>query len=180
MAADTVADHVRMIEVRRRPCDCGVAIVTVIATCNMRRSFSFRSEAIVTGTAASQDLGMVHRDRGLPCRLAVTVFANVGRLNMRGTFSCGIEAVMAANAITKYIAVIEDGGNPCGRVVTIVALAARGNMGGRLSGRLNAIVAGDATTGYGCVIHKSNCAPTRCDMTVRALPKCHDMISGFR
>jgi len=89
------------------------------------------------------------------------------------------DAVVATNAIAKNSGVIEDSGCPRDRVVAIVALIAGGDMSGRLSGRLDAVVTGGTTAGQGRVIHKSNCAPTGGDMTVRALSGCIDMIRGF-
>ena len=179
MAAHAIANDVRVIEVRRSPGDSSVAIVAVIAARDMRRIFPFCGEAVMTGAATSQHLRVVYRKHRLPRRRAVAIFANSRRLDMSWTLSACSNAVVAANAITENVAVIEDSGYPRDRVVAIVALIAGRNVRRRLSGRLKAVVASDATACYGRVIHKGDCAPTRGDMTIRALSGCHDMIGGF-
>ena len=133
----------------------------------------------MAGAATAQHLRVVNRNRGLPHKRAVAVFANVRRLNMCGTLSCCSNAVVAANAITENVGMVEDGGEPRGCVVAVVALVAGGDVHRCLARRLGAVMAGNATPGYGCVIHESDCAPTRGNMTVGARSECHHMIGGF-
>jgi len=49
-----------------------------------------------------------------------------------------------------------------------------------LAGRLCAVVATDTAAGYGCVIHKSDRAPARSDVAIRAFSRRHNMIGRFR
>lgn len=78
VVAGRAARHdVRVIEVRRDPCNCRMAVVAVMAGGNMVRMFSRRGNAVVTASAAAQNLGVVDEDHGLPCTGAVAVFAHV-------------------------------------------------------------------------------------------------------
>lgn len=47
MAIKTVARNVDVIEIRWQPADCGMAVVTVVATVDVRRCFTSRDYAIV-------------------------------------------------------------------------------------------------------------------------------------
>ena len=63
--------------------------------------------------------------------------------------------------------------------MTVDALVAGGDMSRCFSGRLDTVVAGYATAGYGCVIHKSDYAPVRGDMTIGTFSRRHYMIGWF-
>ena len=55
--------------------------------------------------------------------------------------------------------------------MTVVALISGGDVGRRLSGRLNAVVTADTIASYGGVIHESDHAPVRRNVTVGAFTR---------
>ena len=76
VAARAVAHNINMIEIRRNPADCRVAIVAGFTTRNVCRRLAGRDIAVVTGLAASNNLSVVYHHRRRPKVDAVTVFAN--------------------------------------------------------------------------------------------------------
>ncbi len=53
MAAEAIVDDIGVVEVRGCPCNGGMAVVTVIATGDVRRVFAGRLDAVMTGTASA-------------------------------------------------------------------------------------------------------------------------------
>ena len=76
-----------------------MAVVAIRAAGDVRRVLAGRGDAVMAGSASTDHLSVVDRDRGLKQRRAVTVFADVGRLNMRRALACGSSAVVTANAV---------------------------------------------------------------------------------
>lgn len=95
MAADTITDDIRMVEICGQPGNRAVAIVTGVATGNMRGVFAGGICAVVAGTATSQDLGVIHGYCRHKHIRAVAVFANIGRLHVRRASADGVRTVMA-------------------------------------------------------------------------------------
>lgn len=60
VATGTVGRNTCVIEVRRRPRDRRMAIIAIVAAGQMRRVLASGGDAIVTGAATAQDLGMIH------------------------------------------------------------------------------------------------------------------------
>ena len=126
MTADAVAGYVYVVEVRGDPCRRHVAIVTGVATLNMRRVLAGGHGAVVAGSARADDLQMVDRVGGRPDQVVMAILAEVGRIDVSGTLARCLDTVMAARTVVDDIGVIEVGRNPrVGRmaVVTIVAAA---------------------------------------------------------
>ena len=77
VTADAVTTYVRMIEIRRQPGDCSVAIVAVVAARDVCRMFARGRGAVVTGSATTQYLRVIYGNRWNPYSDAVTILANV-------------------------------------------------------------------------------------------------------
>ena len=84
-----------------------MAIVAGIAACDMSWMFAGRGNAVMTRSASSDDLSMVHRTDWCPDIGGVAVFADIARLNVREILACGICTVVAVNAVVRNVRVIE-------------------------------------------------------------------------
>ena len=109
VAAETIVDDIDVVEIRRSPRDSCVAVIAVVATCDMRRVFAGRSHAVVARATGAEDLRMVNREDGLPDVGAMAVFTDVARLDVRLVFAGGIGAVMTFGAATSKVCMIEVG-----------------------------------------------------------------------
>ena len=107
MTAEAVVHDVRMVKIRRYPCDCCVTVVAIVAAGDVGRVFADRRNAIVTRAADADYLRVVYGVCGHPRIRVMAVFANVACLNMRKAFACGIGAVVATKAVARDIDVIE-------------------------------------------------------------------------
>lgn len=96
-----------------------MTVVTIIATRNVRRMFAGRRIAVVAGSAATEDLRMVHGVGWHPDIAVVAVLANVCRLNVSRILADRCDAVVAVDAITNDAGVIKIGGQPPGRRVAV-------------------------------------------------------------
>ena len=121
VAVTATADDIGMIENRRNPCIGSMAVVTVVATRKMRRSFTRRDDIVMTRHTSSDDLCMVYRNSRLPERGVVTVLTGIRRLNMRHVFAGCFVAVMTVETISNIISVIKYGRNPGDRLMAVVA-----------------------------------------------------------
>ena len=59
VATRTIVNDVGMVEGRRCPCNGRMAVVAVVAATDMRRVLAGRCHAVKTGTAGTEDLGVV-------------------------------------------------------------------------------------------------------------------------
>ncbi len=59
-----------------------MAVVAVVAACNVVRCLTRRRYSVMAGAATPQDLGMVHRESRRPKVGRVAIFANVRSLNV--------------------------------------------------------------------------------------------------
>jgi len=82
-------------------------------------------------------------------------------------FSGGIYAVVAADAVARYVPVIESSRYPGIWLVTVVAVAARLDVVRRLARRYDAVVTRTAAAGHSRMIHEEDRCPRRCRMAVR-------------
>ena len=104
VAARTTIDDIRVIEVRRRPANRRVTVVAGIAGGQVGRVLARCGNAIMTGAAGTDDLGMVHGEYRCEhvCRMAV--LANIAGLNVRQMLAGGLGAVVAAGAVVAVVA----------------------------------------------------------------------------
>lgn len=128
VATDAVAHDIDMIEVGRNPRRRCMAIITGIATDDVRRIFAGRNRAVVTGRTGADYLRVVHDVRRHPEHAVVAVLAHGRGLNMGGVLAGRVRAVMAARAITGDADVIEIRRDPGDRRMAVVAGIAAQDM----------------------------------------------------
>jgi len=107
VAAYTIARDVQVVEGRRTPCNCCVAIVAGFAADEVCRVLASRDYAVVTGVAGTDDLRMVDRVYGCKYIGVMAVLANIAGLNMFYILANGIHAVMAVNTGTGDVQMIK-------------------------------------------------------------------------
>ena len=73
-----------------------MTIVAGVAAGNMSRVLSGCGDAVMTGAASSQYLGVIDGHHGCPEIRGVAVFADIRRLNVRSILAGPVRAVMAA------------------------------------------------------------------------------------
>ena len=82
VAAYAIARDVQMVEGRRSPCNCRVAIVAGFAANKVCRVLASRCYAIVTGVAGAGDLRMVNGKYGRKYIGVVAILTNIAGLNV--------------------------------------------------------------------------------------------------
>ena len=92
-----------------------MAILTIIATCDVCCILAGCSQSIVAGTACSQHLRMINRVRRCPYIRIVAVLANVSCLNVGLALTCCLDAIVATHTIAGDTDVIKIGRQPAGR-----------------------------------------------------------------
>lgn len=144
MAAHTVVGDVDVIEVCRDPSVRRVAVVAVVAACDMCRVLALGGHAVMTREACADDLGVVDGIGRRKRHHVVAILANVGRIEVRSILADGLHAVMAAEAIARDGGVVEVRRCPRGRYMAVVAIVTAGDMRRMFTRCRNAVVAGDA------------------------------------
>ena len=140
MAAEAIARDVDVIEVRGQPAGRRMTVVAVVATSDMRRVLTCSRQAVMTGAAAADDLGVVHRIHRRPYVAVMAVFANVCRLHVRQGLTGGFDAVVAAETVSDYAGVVKIGRPPgTARMAVITGIAAV-DMCGVLAGGRDTVV----------------------------------------
>ena len=125
VAADAASDSVRVVEECRCPGNRRVAIVTIVTTVDMGWMLTCSYRAVMAGGTAAYNLRMVDPVCGCKEDAVMTVLADIGRLDMRRVLADGLCAVVAAEAIARYVDVIEVGRYPTvGRVAIVTGIAA--------------------------------------------------------
>ena len=107
VAADTVVDDVRVVEVGWQPRDGGVAVVAIVAAGNMRRMLANRYYTVMAGAAGADDLRMVNRKCRNPGVWCMAIFADNTGKNMVGVLAGCIRTVVAARTIASDIDVVK-------------------------------------------------------------------------
>ncbi len=92
-----------------------MTVVTIIAAGDVRRVFAGRRDAVMTGAAGTQYLGVIHGSHRRPHIGVMAVFTNISRLYMCKILTGCCCAVMAADAVTRDIDVIENSWSPGNR-----------------------------------------------------------------
>jgi len=179
VATHAIAHDVSVIEVRRGPCDSGVAIIAIVAACDMRWVLAGRSDTVVTRGTTAEDLCVIDGYYRCPNRWDVATFTNVRCLDMHGTFAGRIRTVMAIHAIAHDTHVIEVRRHPGhGGVAVITVITAR-NMRRMFTGGGNTVVTG-ATAAQHLGVIDSNCwLPYRRAVAVLANVRCLNMSRAF-
>ncbi len=157
-----------MVEISRQPARRGVAVVAVGATINVPLVLACRDDAVVAGSAGSDDLRVIDRKDGNPDIRCVAVLADVAGLDVGQVLASGLGAVVAAETIAGDVDVIEVCRHPACRGVAVVAVGATGDMRGVLAGCGEAVVTGAAGTQYLRVIDSIGWCPDVAVMAVFA------------
>lgn len=107
MAANTIAGNVHVVEIRREPGDSAVTIIAGIAARDVGWVLARCSYAVMTGSAAPDDLRVIDCQNRRPGVRCVAVLADVRRLDVCGCLSGRVRPVVATNAITRDVCMIE-------------------------------------------------------------------------
>lgn len=107
MTANTVVNDVGVVKISRRPGDCCVAVVAIIATRDMCGMFAGGRDAIVAGTTRSDDLGVIHGECRNPGIRRMAILANIGGLNVRCIFTGRIGTIVATKTVTRNVYVVK-------------------------------------------------------------------------
>jgi len=168
VATDAITYDTGMIEVRRCPGDRCVAVVAVVAACNMGLMFSGCRNAVVANGTAAQHLCVIDSHYRRPNCRAMTILADVRCLYMRRVLARRIRGVVTGHAIACDIDVIEICGQPCGGGMAIVAVITARDMHRVFSGRSNAIMTSAAVAQYLSMVDSGHRPPDRCAVAVLA------------
>jgi len=123
-----------------------VTVVAIIATGDMRWVLACRNDAVVTGAASADDLGVVHGECWNPDIGIVTVFANFRCQNVRRILAGCFNAIVAACTIAGDTYVIEIRGQPTDCRMTVVTIVTACDMRWMLACCRSAIVARATST----------------------------------
>lgn len=107
VAADAVARNADVIEGGRQPGHCRVAVVTGITTGDMCRVFAGRGSAVVTGTAAADDLRVIDSISRRPNDVVMAIFADIAGLHVGRTLAGCLRTIVTINTIAGDVDVIE-------------------------------------------------------------------------
>lgn len=119
MASRAVTGDGRVIKIRRRPGDRRVAVVAIVAACEVRRMLAGRRSTVVARSAAAKYLGVVDPVGWYPGDRVVAVFAHIGGLNVGSILARRFGAVMAAHTVAGDVDVIEIRWDPARRVMAV-------------------------------------------------------------
>lgn len=175
VATHAVACNVSVIEVGRCPGDGGVAIVAVVAACDMCWVLAGRNDTVVTCGTTAEDLCVIDGHDRVPDRWAVAIFTNVRCLNMHGVFAGRIRTVMAIHAVAHNIHVIEVRRHPGNGGVAVFTVIAARNMCRMFASGSNTVVTGATTAQHLGVVDGDCRRPYRRAMAVLANVRCLNM-----
>jgi len=130
-----------------------MTIVTGFATGYMRRVLATRSDAVMTGSARTNDLRVIdHIDRR-PHIGVVAVLADIRCLNVRRVLAGSSHTVMAVTAVIYDVRVIEVGGEPANRRVAVITVDTARDVRRVLADRGDAVVTGAASPQHLRMVH---------------------------
>jgi hypothetical protein len=166
MTVGAVARDVRVVEVRWRPPDGRVAIITVVATGEVGRMFAGGGIAVMTGTATTEYLCVINSYYWQPTNRVMAILTDVSGLYVGRILAGRVRAVVAARAITGDVDMIEVRGDPTGGRVTIVAIVAADDVIGIFASRDYPVMTGAAGADHITVIDRKCGGESVCRMTV--------------
>ena len=154
VAVDAISGDIQMIEIGWQPPRRGVAIVTGICARQMIQVFARCGNAIMAGTALTDNLHVIDDVRRREGIRIVAVLTDNGRLNVGRVFACGGTSVVAATAVVEDIRMIEVRRQPGGACVAVVAACAARDMCWMFASCRNAVVAGAIFAQYLSMINR--------------------------
>ena len=127
----------------------GIGVVALIALPGRHKMSGILADcgcAIVTRRTGAKHLGVVNVEHRRPDSRCMAVFTDVRCKRVLRVFTGCNAAVVTANAITRYVRMVEGGGRPRDGGVAVITIVAARDMRWMFAGRRNAIVAGAATS----------------------------------
>ncbi len=146
MAIDAVSCDRGMVECRRQPSRCRVAVVAGVTAWNVCRLLADGSDAIMARAASPDDLCVIHRHHGCEHIRRMAVLADIRGLDVCRIFAGRVGAIVTTNTVARDVDVIEIRGQPPGCAVTIIARFAAGDVRSVFADRDDAIMTGAAGT----------------------------------
>ena len=153
MTADAVARDIGVIEVRRNPGRGCVAVIAVVAACDVQQVFATCCRAVVAGHAGTNYMRMIDRVGRRPERVVVAVLANVACIDMRWVLARRNAAVVARRTRAEYLRVVDKiGRRPDDAIVAALAYVSRIDVREVFAGNLRVVVTANAVVGDASVI----------------------------
>ena len=122
MAADTVADDIVVIEVRRHPAIGCVAVIAGVAARDVILRFAVDDGIVVAARTGAKDLQVIYAHDGQECDGRMAVFADTRRCYVLQIFTGRADPIVTTDAAPDHVAVIERHRKPCGSLVAGIAL----------------------------------------------------------
>jgi len=107
VAADTVVDDVRVVEVGWQPRDSSVAVVTIVTAGDMCGMFADCYHTIMAGAAGADDLSVINRICRYPGVRCMAILTDDTGKNMVGVLARRIRTVVATRTISGDIDMVE-------------------------------------------------------------------------
>ena len=130
-----------------------MTIVTGFATGYMRRVLATRRDAVMTGSASTDDLCVIDHIHRCPHIGVVAVLADIRCLNVRWVLAGSSHTVMAVTAVVYDVRVVEVGRQPANRRMAVVTVDAARDVRRVLADRGDAIVTRAASAQHLRVVH---------------------------
>ncbi len=115
VAAGTIIDDTKVVEVRWPPGDRCMAIVAGIAAGDMCRVFAGCDDAVMAAVARADDLHVVNGEDWCKDVGVVAVLADITGLDVCQVLANGIDTVMAVNTLASDVQVVKVGWQPAYR-----------------------------------------------------------------
>ena len=161
VAARAVASDADMIKGRWSPSHSGMAVLTIVATRNMRRMFSCRCNAIVARVTCTNHLGVIDRKHRREHVGAMAILANVTGIDVRWRLADCFDAIVAVKASAGNVSVIKVCRNPARARVAVIARVTASDVSLILTGSQYAVVTGATRTNdLGMVDYSDGCENT--------------------
>ena len=107
MTAGTIIGDTEVIEIRRTPSHCRVAVITGVTARDMGWMFTGGDVAVMACITRTDDLRVVNGKDWRKYVGVVAVLANVAGLNMGEVFADCVDAIVTVDTVTGYVDVIE-------------------------------------------------------------------------
>ena len=180
MATHAVAGNIVVIEVRRNPRECSVAVVAGVAAGNViGRLAGYNGVVVATGTLP-QYLGVIDLCNRSEADRRVTVLAETGRRDVQRIFACRTDTIVATDTARYDPRMIEEHRKPAGRTMATITLLQCRRMIRWLALALHIVVAARAATEDCIVIHFGERKPLGRPVTVLAKIRAQHVICRLR
>ena len=107
VTAGTIIGDTEVIEIRRTPSYCRVAVITGVTARDMGWMFTCGDIAVMACVTGTDDLRVVNGKDWRKYVGVMAVLANVAGLNMCKIFTDSVDAIVTVDTVTGYVDVIE-------------------------------------------------------------------------